>query len=144
MRDFTISVEIAAPPSAVWRVMSDVERWPEWTSSVTSVRITPPAPVGIGTRATIKQPKFPPAFWRVTEVEPNRHFTWVSSAPGMQVVARHSIEPIPSGSRITLALRFNGFLGGMWGRMTSGINRRYLELEANGLKRRVESEGRSV
>ena len=37
MRDFAISVDIAAPPSRVWSVMSDLERWHEWTTTVTSI-----------------------------------------------------------------------------------------------------------
>ena len=31
------SVEIAAPPQLVWDVFTDVEHWPDWTSSVTSL-----------------------------------------------------------------------------------------------------------
>jgi uncharacterized protein YndB with AHSA1/START domain len=35
--NFTITVDIDAPPDRVWAVMSDIERWPEWTPTVTSI-----------------------------------------------------------------------------------------------------------
>lgn len=139
MRDFSITVDVAAQPHRVWQVMSDVERWREWTPSVSSIKRMPDGPVDVGTRLWIKQPKFPPAMWKVIDVKPNRGFTSVSGGPGFQVVAHHSIEPTDAGSRVTLSLRFNGWLGGWFGRMTAGINNRYLAMEANGLKTRSES-----
>ena len=141
MRDFSISIDIGAPPHRVWEVMTDVERWSEWTPSVTRIRRFPNGPIDVGSRLWIKQPKFPPAMWKVIDVKPNRSFTSVSGAPGFKVVANHSIEPIPAGSRVTLALRFNGPMGGWFGRMTAGINNRYLAMEANGLKQRSEGTG---
>ena len=48
MRKFAISVEISAPPARVWEVMSDVDRWHEWTPSITSVKRIKDAPLAIG------------------------------------------------------------------------------------------------
>lgn len=139
MRDFSISIDIAASPHRVWTVMSEVERWPEWTASVTSIKRLTPGPFAVGSKALIRQPKFPPALWVVTAIEPNRSFTWRSGAPGVYVFAHHSIEPTATGSRVTLSLRYNGWLGGLIGRMTAGITNRYLAMEANGLKQRAEA-----
>jgi len=33
-KDFSITVEVPAPPTLVWSVMTDVERWLDWTASV--------------------------------------------------------------------------------------------------------------
>ena len=147
MRRFSIDVDIAAPPARVWQVMSDAEHWHEWTPSVTSVRLR--GPLAVGTTAVIRQPKFPPAWWRVTGLEDGRSFTWVNAAPGLRVVARHSVAPIAGGTRATLSLDFRGLLGGLWGRMTKSITDRYLVFEANGLKARSENpafhhDGRGV
>ena len=139
MRDFSITVEIGAPPHRIWEVMSDVERWPEWTASVTSIRRLSPEPFAVGSKVVIRQPKFPPAMWVVTDIQPNRSFTWRSGAPGVYVFAHHSIEPTPTGSRVTLSLRYNGLLGGVLGWLTAGITNRYLAMEASGLKQRAET-----
>ena len=34
--EFQVQVDIDAPEDVVWEVMSDGERWHEWTASVTS------------------------------------------------------------------------------------------------------------
>lgn len=138
MRRFRISVDISAPPERVWDVMSDVVRWCEWTPSVTSIRRLDAGPIGVGSRAVIRQPKFPPAWWTVTSLEPGRSFTWVSRAPGMAVVARHGVESIATGTRATLSLELQGPLGGLFGRLTKGITERYLAFEADGLRARSE------
>jgi uncharacterized membrane protein len=143
--DFQISVEIAAPADVVWRVMSDVERWHEWTPSVSGVRLLDPAPIRVGSRAMIRQPKFPPAMWQVVSIDQGSSFVWKSGLPGMWVYGHHSVEPIASVSdmcgvrtRARLRLHFQGPISRFLGRMTARINDRYLAMEAAGLKQRSE------
>ena len=138
MRKFSISIDIDAPAERVWAVMSDVDRWHEWTPSVTSVKRLGGKPLAVGTRAVIRQPKFPPALWKVAAIDPGRSFTWVSSAPGMRVIGHHSVQPIADGSRATLSLDLQGIFGGWFGRLTKDITERYIAFEAKGLKARSE------
>ena len=139
MRDFTRSIEIAAPVDVVWSVLSDGARWPEWTPTVSSVKPLKPGPLAVGSMVLIRQPKFPPAIWEVVELEPGRSFTWVTRSPGVSVVARHWVEPLGSGTKATLSLRFKGLLGGLVGALTRRLNEKYLSLEAAGLRARCES-----
>jgi uncharacterized protein YndB with AHSA1/START domain len=138
-RIFTTGIDIAAPPERVWEVMSDVERWPEWTPSVTSVRRSGSGPLTVGSRLIIFQPKFPPAMWLVTAVDPDHGFTSTSGLPFLRVVANHRVDKRAGGSRATLTLTYDGFLGHLLARMTRDITERYLGYEAKGLKARSEN-----
>ena len=137
-RQFSISIDINAPADRVYEVLSDTERWQEWTPSVTSIKRLDSGPFVVGSRALIRQPRFPPALWTVTAIDGKRSFTWTDRAPGITVTAHHSIDTVGRVSRATLSLRYEGLLGGLLARMTRRITNRYLRMEANGLKKRSE------
>lgn len=141
MKTFRTAIDIEAPAPRVWEVMSDVDRWHEWTPSIRSVQRHDTGALAVGHRVTIRQPRLPPARWEVNEWEPDRQFTWVSTAPGVQVTARHEVEPRGEGSRANLSLEIRGVLGGLLGWLTGTITQRYLALEAAGLKARSEQPG---
>jgi len=139
MTHFSTTVDIQAPLDRIWAALRDIEHWPEWTPTVISVRPLEAGPLAVGTRAIVRQPKLLPARWRVTAIEEGRSFTWVTGGPGMLVTARHSIEGATNGSRVTLSIDFAGVFGPIVARLTRGLNTRYLDLEARGLKRRAEA-----
>jgi len=141
MLEFKTTTDIPAPPNRVWQVMSDVDHWHEWTPSITSVQRLRGAPLEVGTKALVRQPKLPPALWKVTAIEPGKSFTWVSSAPGLRVVGHHAVAPTADGTRATLSLQVHGLFSGIFARMTRAITERYLAFEANGLKARSENPG---
>jgi uncharacterized protein YndB with AHSA1/START domain len=122
------SIEVDAPMAEVWAIYADVERWSEWTASID--RVTPVGDAGleIGHRFEIKQPRFPKLVWEVTAVDPGTSWTWrqrsVGSRTGRTLV-RQRIEQ-------------RGPLGVIAGVLTRGITKRYLHLEGEGLKARVE------
>ena len=53
---FDIEIEINASPDRVWAVLVDVERWPEWMASYTSVDLLREGPLTIGIEARVRQP----------------------------------------------------------------------------------------
>lgn len=138
----SISVDISAPGERVWDVLADVERWPEWTPTVTSVTRLDGGELRPGSRATIRQPRLPETEYVVTELEPGRSFTWVATGPGVVTTARHLIEPLPGGgTRVRLSVTQSGWLGSVMGRLYRGLTERYLANEAGGLKARCEERG---
>jgi hypothetical protein len=133
-------ITIDAPIDAVWAVYSDVERWPEWTASVTSVELLDGPPLDSTSRARIKQPRFPSLVWTVTELAPGRTWTWVTHSPGATTTATHLLERLADGrTRVTQTIDQRGVLGALVGRLTKRLTRRYLAMEGAGLRQRVEA-----
>ena len=132
-------VEIDAPASLVWDVFTDVERWPEWTASVSHIVALDGSGIAVGKRFQIKQPKMPRLVWQVTDVSPGASWTWAQRSPGGTTLAHHTLTPI--GDARTLVrqeLDQHGPVGALVGRLMLRTTRRYLEMEAQGLKARTE------
>lgn len=138
LEPIVFSIDVEAPPNEVWDVLSDVERWPDWTPSVEEATRLDHGPFAVGSRTRIVQPRLRPAVWEVTRLEEGRRFTWMSRGPGVMTEADHVIEAHGAGSRVTLSVQFAGMLGGMIGRMYCGITQRYVGVEAESLRRRCE------
>jgi uncharacterized membrane protein len=135
-----VTTAIAAPAERVWAILSDVERWPTWTASMTSVDLD--GDLVVGATAKIRQPKLPPTTWTVTEVVPGRSFTWESRAPGSVAVGEHEITPAGDGScEVRLMLDQNGPLGNVVGLLYRRLTRRYVQIESEGLARAATTAG---
>ncbi|ORA16556.1 SRPBCC family protein [Mycobacterium arosiense] len=138
------SVEIDAPPQLVWDVFTDVEHWPDWTASVTSLIGLDAAALAVGRRFAIKQPGMPKLVWRVTELDPGRSWTWVQRSPGGRVSARHDVIARPGGpTLVRQQLDQGGALGALVGWLMAKKTKRFLDLEAQGLKAHAERLSRA-
>lgn len=135
MTAFQTTVEIESLPARVWAILMDVENWPRWSPTVTSVRRLEAGPLSVGSRIRIKQPKLPPAIWQVTELHEARGlFTWVSHSLGVTVTARHFLEAVPRGTQATLSVNFAGLFGPLAAKLLGNLNREYVTTEALRLK----------
>jgi uncharacterized membrane protein len=135
------AVEIDATPDQVWQVLMDVERWPEWTASVTSVTRLEPGMFRTGSSVRLKQPRLPEAVWKVSSLTPQEAFTWTSRGNGVTTVARHVIAALPGGrTRAESHLQQTGPLGWFARLFYSKLTKSYLEQESQGLKKRCEQE----
>jgi uncharacterized membrane protein len=133
------TIEIDASPALVWDVFSNVERWPEWTASVTSLKALDGPGLAVGKRFEIKQPRLPKLVWEVTKVEDGGSWTWEQRSPGGRTIAVHEVAAQPGGGTLVRQrLDQLGPVGGLVGRLMRGTTKRYLDLEAKGLKARSE------
>jgi uncharacterized membrane protein len=135
----SLSIDISAAPERVWRVITDVESWPQWTRSMTTVKRLDDGPLRVGSQARIKQPGLPKLVWQVTGITEGAEFTWVTRTPGVSTTATHRLDETPAGVRLTLAVAWDGIFAGVVAALAGKRTREYLALETAGAKTRAEA-----
>jgi uncharacterized membrane protein len=123
----------------VWVVLADVEGWPIWTRSVRTVELLDEA-LAAGARVQVRQPKFPKVVWHVSALEPGRSFSWESNSPGASAAGFHTLIDKQDGTTTTvLRISQTGPVGSAVGFVTRSLTKRYVAMEAEGLRAKSES-----
>lgn len=133
-------ITIQAPVSAVWAATVDVESWP--TLSPTTMRRVErldDGPLRPGSRARVEQPGQRPTVWTVTTVERDRLFEWGARVYGMQMVARHRLEPVEGGCRNVLSIDITGRGSAVFGRLIRRPIARVIATENDCFRAHAES-----
>lgn len=138
VKTYKACVVINRPLSQVWRVLSALEEWPQWTPTMTSVRRL--SGEGTGAVYEVSQPGLPKSQLTVTEWIDGKSFTWAASEKPSSMVAEHVLTGINENhTDVTLTISMTGpmvaLVWAIWGRKI----RRFVDIEAASLKSRVES-----
>jgi uncharacterized protein YndB with AHSA1/START domain len=108
MIEVTAQVEVDRPAEAVWAVLADYARDPEWRAGVLEMTPTPAGPAAVGTR-TRERMRFAGRELRndgeVVAVDPGRRFAWRTTA-GADADGARVVVPLGAGRcRVELLLR---------------------------------------
>ena len=137
---FEKTIEIAAPQQRVWDVLSDLQAWPQRIETVDTVELLTPPPIAKGSRVRLKQPKLPEGSWDITVWDAPSYFEWTQKTSGITSVAGHRVEALGEGrARLTLTLDMRGFLIPIMALFYKNLTNRYMNLEAEGMKRAAEA-----
>jgi carbon monoxide dehydrogenase subunit G len=119
--DVDVSRRMNATPEAVWEVVDDLSRLPEWLAFASSVEdVSGPAHAG-GTY-TVKPPRSyePTTRWAVAEAEQPFRQLHTSEMPVVSGV-RSELTITPSGEGVTVRVRWTGTPKGLLGKVMSGM-----------------------
>jgi uncharacterized membrane protein len=137
---YETTLEADASMAQVWTSLADVEKWPAWTESMREVRWLDGGSLKVGGRARVKQPGMPALVWEVSELEPGSSFAWRTSSAGVKTVGLHVLSAVgPDKTAITLRIEMSGALSPIVWLLTGSRSKRYVRMEADGLKRFAES-----
>ena len=129
------STVISAPPSVVWRLTTDVERWTSFMPTVQAVTLLEPGPLHVGSSARVKQPGQTAAVWTVSTITPEAEFTWETRRMGLRMIGRHLLAPVDEGTRNTLSIEVTGRGAGLFGLFFGGMIARVIRQENEAFQR---------
>jgi hypothetical protein len=123
---------VSAAPRQIWQLIGDVQRWDRLLPTVDEIlRVDPGGPVGVGSQFEVRQPGLPRAVYTITAWQPDKAFTWESSAPGVRTTASHKVGREDGHSYLSLGVEWSGALGGVVDLVLGQRVRRLLEQEAD-------------
>lgn len=118
-------------PAALWAVMGQLRRWPQWQDTLNELDpLEPERPEEVGAAYRADVTALPTAVWTITEWLPERSFTWVTSAPAVTTTSVHALEPDGDGTLIRLSLTWSGPMARPVAAALEGMMQDYLEHEA--------------
>jgi len=138
MYEFECEATFEAEPDAVWKVWTDVARWPDWDVSKEMARLDGPFEPGVSGWA--KQRGNLGGAFTITEVDAGRRWVTECPVPLGKVVFDHSLEPAGAGRvRVVKRVGVQGGFGPLL-RLFAPKMRREIAESLAALQRQVSSD----
>ena len=139
MKIMSATIQIDAPPQAVWAILTDLGRYAEWNPLFREAS----GQVAVGNRITLRSVQ--PANGRlmtvkpkITIADPGAELRWVSSLPGIiSGEHRFALTPADDGTRLEQSETFRGLLTAISGKTFARAETSFRALN-EALKKRAE------
>jgi carbon monoxide dehydrogenase subunit G len=108
MAVFTLTRRIAAPPAAVFAVVTNVERMPAVIPDIRRIELLTPGPVGVGTKfkeTRVMFGKEATETFEVVDFVPAVRYTVVAVSCGAENRCEHRFSPEAGGTVLELEIR---------------------------------------
>jgi hypothetical protein len=103
-------IHVDAPPEAVWEVLTDFRRWPEWNPEVKSMSFDGPVEPG----STFRWKAGPASIVSTLEqVDPPRAVRWRGKTLSIKAIHDWRLEPRDGGTHVETEESFSGLLASL-------------------------------
>jgi uncharacterized protein YndB with AHSA1/START domain len=103
-------IHIESPIEVVWRVLSDLEKWPTWNKGVSRIRVNGRIEAGTTFAWTAGRTSI---VSRLEEVEPPTRIAWTGRMIGVRAAHVWELEAEGSGTRVRTRESFAGWLASL-------------------------------
>jgi len=129
MREIKTEIDIAATPEKVWNILTDIEKWEEWSPIINKSSGSP----SLGSKLSITMcgedgkegkagPKYEPV---ITILEEPKNFTWRAKMMAGFIMTNGKVfelEEIGTGTRLVHKETFSGLMVPMfWGHVEKNV-----------------------
>jgi hypothetical protein len=139
MKTVSATIHIDAPPEAVWAVLTDLGRYPEWNPLFREAS----GQVAVGNRIRLRSVQSASGRLmtvkpKITVAEPGAELRWASSLPGI-MSGEHSfaLTQAGGGTRLVQSETFRGILAAFSGKTLAATEASFRALN-EALKKRAE------
>ena len=123
---FSYTLTTAATPAAVWSTWTDVEKWPQWDSELTSARLF--APFALAAEGQLTPKKGPTSKFYLSQLDWGRSYTFTTQLPLCRLHIHRFItygQPLRFTNEVSfegpLAYVFKLMLGNRFQRVLPGV-----------------------
>lgn len=136
---FECDLTFEAEPATVWRIWTDVTRWPEWDASKEIAQMD--GEFQPGTSGWVKKHNALGGTFTITSVQPGRSWVSESPLPLGRVIFGHVVEPVPGGQvRVVKSVEVEGGSAGLFRVLAAPRMRRDIEASLAALQQRAQAE----
>ena len=100
-------VFIQAPVEKVWRILSELEKWPSWNKSVSMIRVNGPLATGTSFEWMTGGSRI---ISRLKEVDPPRKIAWSGRMLGIRAIHVWELKAEGEGTRVRTEESFDGIV----------------------------------
>ena len=135
---FECEVSFRAEPATVWRIWTDVARWPEWDVSKEIAQMD--GEFQPGSSGWVKKHNALGGTFAITSVEPGRRWISESPLPLGRVIFDHIVEPLPGGQvRVAKSVQVEGGSAGLFRVLAAPRMRRDIDTTLAALQQRAQA-----
>ncbi|MBI4312296.1 MAG: SRPBCC family protein [Chloroflexi bacterium] len=131
------SVTVNAPADKVWEAVVDFEGRPKYSSRVKEAKLLDGAPLREGSRIrlVVDRNAFTPV---VQGIQPKERLTLLVKGPGFNATHEYRLAAQGGAVQVTIAARYGGLMGGVFGGLMKGSFQRDLVDELAAIKKAAE------
>jgi hypothetical protein len=118
------SIDIAAPPTAVFAHVADIMNWPKNIDAIEHIEVLTAGPIGMGTRfreTRLMHGRKVRTELAIDAFDPPLRMRMVAQVHGSRYVMTHSVAALARGSRLTLLCEVMPVA--WWARMLAALTR---------------------
>ena len=104
------NIFIMSSVDEVWKHTVTPSKWSKWNPNIQDISYSEDGELTVGDTFQLKQVGMAKAEWKVLDIQEKKSCRWMTTSPGIKIIAQHSIEAKDKGVSNILTLEVTGIM----------------------------------